>query len=217
MTEIQEERKREIARGLLEIGAVFLRPAQPFTWASGIQSPIYCDNRLILSAPDLRGQVERGLAACIQEHFPEAEILEGTATAGIAHAALTADLLQLPMGYVRGSNKDHGRQNRIEGKLEPGQKAVIVEDLVSTGGSLLQVAEALTCAGADLLGAVAIFSYGMERSRKALAQAGLPLVTLTDFDTIIAVALDEGKIQANEREALLAFRDQPDGNWQSLL
>ena len=184
--------KERVARGLLAIGAVFLRPEEPFTWASGIKSPIYCDNRLILTAPDVRNEVEAAIAETVRREFPEAEALMGTATAGIAHAAIAAHLMGLPMGYVRSGAKDHGRQNRIEGKLTEGEKVVVIEDLISTGGSLIETVEALREAGADVLGAVSIFTYGMEKGKQRLAEAKVRAVSLTDFDEIVAVAEAEG-------------------------
>ena len=206
--------KEPIARGLLQIGAVFLRPDEPFTWASGIKSPIYCDNRLILTAPAVRALVEQTLAETIRTKYPEAQILMGTATAGIAHAAIAAHLLGLPMGYVRSGAKDHGRQNQIEGRLEPGQKVVIVEDLISTGGSVIETAEALRAAGAHVLGIVSLFTYGMEKGLDRLAAANLENTSLTDFDTIIEVAVQEGKIPPEDRDRLLKFRANPsDESW----
>ena len=206
--------EHEIAHDLLSIGAVFLRPDQPFTWASGIKSPIYCDNRLTLSDHQVRLDVETGLAALIKEHYPQAEVLMGTSTAGIAHAAITAHLLELPMGYVRSGAKDHGRKNQIEGKLLPGQKVVVVEDLISTGGSVLEVVDVLRQAGADVLGIVSIFTYGMQKSVDRLAAANVKNVSLTDLDTVAQVAADEGYIQPGDKERLLAFRANPsDESW----
>ena len=208
------EIKERVARGLLAIGAVFLRPEEPFTWASGIKSPIYCDNRLILTAPDVRGVVEAAIAETVAREFPEAEVLMGTATAGIAHAAIAAHLMGLPMGYVRSGAKDHGRQNRIEGRLREGEKVVVIEDLISTGGSLIETAEALREAGAEVLGAVSIFTYGMEKGKKRLAEAGVRAVSLTDFDEIVAVAEAEGYIPAQSVPGLMAFRADPsDERW----
>lgn len=205
---------RKIAEDLLRIRAIFFRPDEPFVWASGIKSPVYCDNRLTLTAPDVRNDVENGLAALIRSRYPEAEVLMGTATAGIAHAAITAHLLGLPMGYVRSGAKDHGRKNRIEGRLEPGEKVVIVEDLISTGGSVIETAEALREAGADVLGAVSIFTYGMKRGIQNLEKAGLQNDSLTDFDCVTAVAAEKGYIRPEDRNRLLAFRDDPeDENW----
>ena len=203
-----------IAKDLLSIGAVFLRPEEPFTWASGIKSPIYCDNRLTLTAPKVRTDVETAFAEVIKTEYPEAEVLMGTATAGIAPAANTAHLLDKPMGYVRSGNKDHGRQNRIEGKLEVGQKVVIVEDLISTGGSVIEVAEALREAGADVLGIVSIFTYGMQKGIDRLAEKNLKNVSLTNFDVIVKVAADEGYIKAEDQERLIRFRNNPsDESW----
>ncbi len=206
--------KEQIARDLLQIGAVFFRPDEPFTWASGIKSPVYCDNRLTLTAPAVRNDVENGLADLIREHYPDVEVLMGTSTAGIAHAAITGHLLGLPMGYVRSGNKDHGRQNRIEGKLEPGQKVVVVEDLISTGGSVLEVVDALREAGADVLGVVSIFTYGMKKGLERLAAAGVVNHSLTDFDCIASVAAAEGYIRPEDVQRLLRFRDDPaDESW----
>ena len=203
-----------IARHLLKIGAVFLRPEEPFTWASGIKSPIYTDNRLILTAPEARSEVERTLAQTIREAFPDAEVLMGTATAGIAHAAIAAHLMGLPMGYVRSGAKDHGRQNRIEGKLEAGQKVVVVEDLISTGGSVITTVEALREAGAEVLGVVSLFTYGMQRGKDALEAAGIRAVSLTDLDAVAAVAAEEGYISESDVARILAFRDNPsDSGW----
>lgn len=203
-----------IARHLLEIGAVFLRPEEPFTWASGIKSPIYTDNRLILTAPEARERVESKLAFIIHKEFPDVEVLMGTATAGIAHAAIAAHLMGLPMGYVRSGAKDHGRQNRIEGKLEAGQKVVVVEDLISTGGSVITTVEALREAGAEVLGVVSIFTYGMQRGKDALEAANIKAVSLTNLDAVAAVAADEGYISENDVARILAFRDNPsDESW----
>ncbi len=199
---------RRIAGDLLKIQAVFLRPKDPFTWASGIQSPIYCDNRLTLTAPAVRTDVEQGLAELIRKNYPEAQLLMGTSTAGIAHAAITAHLLNLPMGYVRSGAKDHGRKNRIEGSLHPGEKTVVVEDLISTGGSALDTVEALREAGADVRGIVCIFTYGMRRGVQRLEEAQTPWVSLTDFDTVVQVAEEQGYIQPEDREILQAFRQQ---------
>ena len=206
--------KTKIAKDLLKIQAVFLRPDEPFTWASGIKSPIYCDNRLTLSDPKVRTDVEEGLKKVIEEHYPEAEMLMGTATAGIAHAAIAAHLLGLPMGYVRSSSKDHGRQNRIEGKLVPGQKVVVVEDLISTGGSVLDAVDALREAGAEVLGVVSIFTYGMKKGVERLAAAQVKNVSLTDLDTIARVGAQEGHITEADVARLLAFRENPsDESW----
>ena len=209
-----EELKRTVAEGLLKIGAVFLRPDEPFTWASGIKSPIYCDNRLTLTAPEVRDKVEEGLAALVKEHFPECEVLMGTATAGIAHAAITAHLMNMPMGYVRSGAKDHGRANRIEGRLEKGEKVVVVEDLISTAKSSLEVVEALREEGADVLGLVSIFTYGMKAGKEKLAAAGVKAVSLCDLDSLLEVAVEEGYIKAADRGRLIAFRDNPsDESW----
>ncbi|MBO6092729.1 MAG: orotate phosphoribosyltransferase [Oscillospiraceae bacterium] len=206
--------KEQIARDLLSIGAVFFRPDEPFLWASGIKSPIYCDNRLTLTAPEVRNDVENGLAALIRDYYPNVEALMGTSTAGIAHAAITGHLLQLPMGYVRSGNKDHGRKNRIEGKLEPGEKVVVVEDLISTGGSVLDVVNTLREAGAEVLGIVSIFTYGMKNGLEHLAAADVENHSLTDFDCIVRVAADEGYIRPTDVERLLRFRDNPsDESW----
>ena len=206
--------KSDIARALLSIGAVFLRPEEPFTWASGIQSPVYTDNRLILTAPAVRDLVEQALARTVEREFPDTEVLMGTATAGIAHAAIAAHLLGLPMGYVRSGSKDHGRQNRIEGKLEPGQKVVVVEDLISTGGSVITTVEALREAGAEVLGVVSIFTYGMARGKQALANANVRAVSLTDIDAVAEAAAAEGYIAQEDILRILKFRDNPgDKSW----
>ena len=206
--------EQQIAQDLLSISAVFFRPNEPFTWASGIKSPVYCDNRLILTAPAVRERVEQGIAELIKENYPEAQVLMGTATAGIAHAAIAAHFLGLPMGYVRGSAKDHGRQNRIEGKLEAGQKVVVVEDLISTGGSVLDAVDALKEAGAEVLGIVSIFTYGMQKGKDRLAAAGVKNVSLTNFDCIAKVAAEENYIEQVDVARLLAFRDNPsDESW----
>ena len=206
--------KRKIATDLLKIKAVFLRPDEPFTWASGIKSPIYCDNRLTLSDPEVRMDVESGLAELIRQNYPEAEVLMGTSTAGIAHAAITAHLMGLPMGYVRGGAKDHGRQNQIEGKLLPGQKVVVVEDLISTGGSVLEVVNVLREAGAEVLGIASIFTYGMQKSVDRLAAANVKNVSLTDFDTIVEVAAEQKYIAPEDPARLIAFRNCPqDESW----
>ncbi len=203
-----------IAKDLLSIGAVFFRPDEPFTWASGIKSPVYCDNRLTLTAPDVRDDVENGLAKLIMENYPDAEVLMGTSTAGIAHAAITAHLLNLPMGYVRSGAKDHGRQNQIEGKLEEGQKVVVVEDLISTGGSVIEVVNVLREAGADVLGIVSIFTYGMKKGLDRLADADVKNISLTNFDVIAEVAAEEGYIDAEDIDRLIAFRNNPsDESW----
>ena len=206
--------ERIIAKELLSIGAVFLRPEQPFTWASGIKSPIYCDNRLTLSAPAVREQVEAGLAELVRKHHPDCEMLMGTSTAGIAHAAITATLLNLPMGYVRGEAKSHGRTNRIEGKMDPGTKVVVVEDLISTGGSAIEVVEALREEGAQVLGIVSIFTYGMKKSVERLAAANVVNHSLSNLDTLVEVAAEEGYITADWKARILQFRDNPsDESW----
>lgn len=205
---------RAAARGLLEIAAVYLRPDEPFTWASGIKSPIYCDNRLILTAPEARNEVEQAIADTVRREYPEAQVLMGTATAGIAHAAIAAHLLGLPMGYVRSGSKDHGRRNQIEGKLTPGEKVVVIEDLISTGGSVLDTVAALRAAGAEVLGVISIFTYGMAKGRQRLAEAGVKCVSLTDLDTIAQVGVQQGYITQGDVARLLAFRDDPsDENW----
>ena len=206
--------KHLIAADLLSIGAVFLRPDEPFTWASGIKSPIYCDNRLTLSAPEVRTHVEEGLKQIIRTEYPDAEILMGTSTAGIAHAAITAHLMNLPMGYVRGSSKDHGRQNRIEGRLEKGQKAVVVEDLISTGGSVLEVVDALREAGAEVLGIASIFTYGMKKGLERLENANAKNVSLSDFDALCETAAERGYIRQEDIARLIRFRNDPsDESW----
>ena len=206
--------ERTLAHDLLSIGAVFLRPDQPFTWASGIKSPIYCDNRLTLTAPEVRIHVEEGLAELIRTHYPEAEVLMGTSTAGIAHAAIVGHLMGLPMGYVRSGNKDHGRNNRIEGKLEKGQRVVVVEDLISTGGSCIEVVEALREAGAEVLGVVSIFTYGMQKGLDRMAAANVINYSLSNFDAVCQVAADEGKIRPEDIERLKKFRANPsDESW----
>lgn len=206
--------EKAIAKDLLSIGAVFLRPSEPFTWASGIKSPIYCDNRLTLTAVEVRKHVEAGLAETIRTKFPEAEVLMGTSTAGIAHAAITATILDLPMGYVRSGNKDHGRQNRIEGKLERGQKVVVVEDLISTAGSCLEVVEALREAGAEVLGVASIFSYGMQKGIDRMREAGVVNYSLSNLDALVEVAVEEGYIRPEDQARLLQFRDNPsDESW----
>ena len=206
--------EQKIAKALLEIGAVFLRPDEPFTWASGIKSPIYCDNRLILTAPDVRNEVEKALAQTIKTHYADVEVLMGTATAGIAHAAIAASIMGLPMGYVRGGSKDHGRQNRIEGRLQAGQKVVVVEDLISTAGSSIEAVEALREVGADVLGIASIFTYGMQRGIDNLAKAGIKNVSLSNFDVLIQVAASYGYIKYSDVERLLRFRNNPsDESW----
>ena len=204
----------QVARGLLSIGAVFLRPQEPFTWASGIKSPIYCDNRLILTAPEVRTLVENAIADTVKREFPEAEVLMGTATAGIAHAAIAAHLLGMPMGYVRSGSKDHGRRNQIEGRLEEGQRVVVIEDLISTGGSVLDTVEALRAAGAEVLGVVSIFTYGMKKGIERLAAANVRNVSLTDLDTVAREGASVGYIAEADVARLLAFRDDPsDETW----
>ncbi len=206
--------EKKIAKDLLKIKAVFFRPDEPFTWASGIKSPVYCDNRLTLTAPEVRLDVEQGLAQLIKENYPEAEVLMGTSTAGIAHAAITAHLLNMPMGYVRSGAKDHGRQNQIEGRLEPGQKVAVVEDLISTGGSVLEVVNVLREAGAEVLGVVSIFTYGMKKGLERLADANVKNVSLTNFDVVAAAAAEEGYIRPEDVERLIAFRNNPsDESW----
>ncbi len=205
---------KKIARGLLSIGAVFLRPQEPFTWASGIKSPIYCDNRLTLTAPEVRNEIEEGIAKVVKEAYPEAEVLMGTSTAGIAHAAISAHILGMPMGYVRGGAKDHGRQNRIEGKLEAGQKVVVVEDLISTGGSVIDVVDALREAGAEVLGIVSIFTYNMKRGVERLEEANVKNISLTNFDVVAEEAAEEGYIKKEDVARLVAFRNNPsDESW----
>jgi orotate phosphoribosyltransferase len=206
--------ERLIAKDLLSIKAVFFRPNEPFTWASGIKSPVYCDNRLTLTAPKVRCDVENGLAEIIKTHYPEVEVLMGTSTAGIAHAAITGHIMGLPMGYVRSGAKDHGRQNQIEGKLEKGQKVVVVEDLISTGGSVLEVVQVLREAGAEVLGVASIFTYGMKKGIERLEQANVKNVSLTNFDVIAQVAADEGYIKPEDVKKLIAFRNNPsDESW----
>lgn len=206
--------KEEIARGLLSIGAVFFRPDEPFIWASGIKSPVYCDNRLILTAPEVRDTVERALAEMIQECYPDAQALFGTSTAGIAHAAIAGHLLGLPTGYVRGETKTHGRNNKIEGRLEPGQKTVVVEDLISTAGSAIETAQALRNEGAQVLGIASIFTYGMRKGLEKLAAAELKNTSLVDFDTVAQVAAHNGYIAPDDVERLKVFRDNPsDESW----
>ncbi len=209
-----EKTKKEIAKGLLKIGAVFLRPEQPFTWASGIKSPIYCDNRLTLTAPEVRNEIENSIAETVKSAYPACEVLMGTSTAGIAHAAISAHILGMPMGYVRGGAKDHGRGNQIEGKLEKGQKVVIIEDLISTGGSVLEVADVLRAAGAEVLGIVSIFTYGMKKGIERLNEKKVENISLTDFDAVCAVAAEEGYIKEDAISRLKAFRDNPsDESW----
>lgn len=209
-----ENRETRIAKDLLAIGAVFLRPEEPFTWASGIKSPIYCDNRLTLSAPEVRRHVENGIAGVIRESYPECEVLMGTSTAGIAHAAIAAWILDRPMGYVRSGAKDHGRANQIEGKLEPGQKVVVVEDLISTAGSAVEVVKVLREAGAEVLGIVSIFTYGMKKAVDRLAEAQVKNISLSNFDILAETAAREGYIAQEDVSRLLAFRNNPsDESW----
>lgn len=208
------ETQRKIAKDLLKIKAVFFRPNEPFTWASGIKSPVYCDNRLTLTDVEVRNDVEQGLAQIIRENYPDAEVLMGTSTAGIAHAAITGHIMNLPMGYVRSGAKDHGRQNRIEGRLENGQKVVVVEDLISTGGSVIEVVDALREAGAEVLGIASIFTYGMKKGLERLANADVKNVSLTDFDAIAEVAAEDGYIKSDDIARLIAFRNNPsDESW----
>ena len=206
--------KELIAKDLLKIKAVFLSPDEPFTWASGIKSPIYCDNRLTLTAPEVRNDVEKSLAEVVKTYYPEAEVLMGTSTAGIAHAAITAHLLDMPMGYVRSGAKDHGRQNQIEGKLNKGDKVVVIEDLISTGGSVIEVVDALRAAGAEVLGIASIFTYGMKKGLDRMAEANVKNISLTDFDTIVEVAAKENYIKEEDKERLIKFRNNPsDESW----
>ena len=206
--------QKRIAKDLLSIQAVFFRPDEPFTWASGIKSPVYCDNRLTLTAPQVRLDVEEGLAELVREHFPECEVLMGTSTAGIAHAAIVGHIMGLPMGYVRSGAKDHGRQNQIEGRLEKGPKVVVVEDLISTGGSVIEVVNVLREAGAEVLGVVSIFTYGMKKGLDRLREAQVINYSLTDFDAIAQVAAEEGYITRDDIRRLLKFRDDPsDESW----
>jgi orotate phosphoribosyltransferase len=210
----RQELNQLIAKDLLKIKAVFFRPEEPFTWASGIKSPVYCDNRLTLTAPEVRLDVEKGLAQLINEEYPSAEVLMGTSTAGIAHAAITAHILGMPMGYVRSGAKDHGRQNQIEGKLDPGQKVVVVEDLISTGGSVLEVVDVLRAAGADVLGVVSIFTYGMQKGIDRLNAAKVKNVSLTNFDVIAEEAAKAGYIRPDDISRLIKFRNNPaDSSW----
>ena len=206
--------EKTIAKDLLSIRAVFFRPEEPFTWASGIKSPVYCDNRLTLTAPDVRNDVENALAETIKREYPDAEVLMGTSTAGIAHAAITAHILGMPMGYVRSGAKDHGRQNQIEGKLEKGEKVVVVEDLISTGGSVLEVVDVLRAAGAEVLGVVSIFTYGMKKGIERLKEANVKNVSLTNFDVIAETAAEEGYIDKADVKRLIAVRKDPsDESW----
>ena len=206
--------KKKIAAALLSIQAVIFRPEEPFTWASGIKSPIYCDNRLTLTAPEVRIQIEEGLAQLVREYYPEAEVLMGTSTAGIAHAAIVGHLMNMPMGYVRSGAKDHGRKNQIEGKLLPGQKVVVIEDLISTGGSAIEVVNVLREAGADVLGIASIFTYGMRKGLERLAAANVKNISLTDFDAMCEAAAEEGYIRQADIARLIAFRNNPsDESW----
>lgn len=206
--------QKKIAADLLKIKAVFFRPDEPFTWASGIKSPVYCDNRLTLTNVEVRNDVENGLAELVKTNYPEAEVLMGTSTAGIAHAAITGHILGMPMGYVRAGSKDHGRKNQIEGELKPGQKVVVVEDLISTGGSVIDVVNVLREAGAEVLGIVSIFTYGMKKGLDRLAEANVKNISLTNFDVIAEVAGEEGYIQKEDIERLIAFRNNPgDESW----
>jgi orotate phosphoribosyltransferase len=206
--------EKNIAEALLSISAVFLRPEEPFIWASGIKSPVYCDNRLILTAPDVRLKVESAIAKKVKEAYPECQVLMGTSTAGIAHAAIAAHLLNLPMGYVRSGAKDHGRQNRIEGRMEEGQKVVVIEDLISTAGSVIEVVEALREAGAEVLGVVSIFTYGMKKGLNRLKEANVKNTSLTNFDAVVQVAAEKGYIPNEDIKRLIAFRDNPsDESW----
>lgn len=208
--------KENIAKGLLSIKAVFLRPEEPFTWASGIKSPIYCDNRLVLTAPEVRTMVETGIAETIRTYYPECEVIMGTSTAGIAHAAIAAHMMDMPMGYVRGSAKDHGRTNQIEGKLEKGQKVVVVEDLISTAGSALECVKVLREAGAEVLGIASIFTYGMKKGIDRMAEAEVVNHSLCDLDILVEVAAAEGYIKEDDKERLLKFRDNPsDESWMN--
>ncbi|HIU87398.1 MAG TPA: orotate phosphoribosyltransferase [Candidatus Avilachnospira avistercoris] len=206
--------KEEVAKGLLSIKAVFLRPDEPFTWASGIKSPIYCDNRLVLSSPEVRELIESGIAETVKKYYPGAKSLMGTSTAGIAHAAIAAYKLGMPMGYVRGKAKDHGRNNQIEGRLEPGDKVVVIEDLISTAGSAIECVEALREAGAEVLGIVSIFTYGMKKGLDRLSEAKVENHSLSDLDTLVKVAVEGGYIKESDEVKLLKFRDDPsDESW----
>ena len=208
------ELKKEIAKGLLSIEAVFLRPEEPFTWASGIKSPIYCDNRLTLTAPEVRTKVEEGLVQTVKENYPDCEVLMGTSTAGIAHAAIPRHTMKIPMGYVRSSAKDHGRTNQIEGKLLPGQKVVVIEDLISTGGSAIDTVKVLREAGAEVLGIASIFTYGMKKGIDRMAEADVKNVSLCDLDALVEVAAETGYIKAEDKERILKFRENPaDESW----
>ena len=208
--------KNQVAEGLLSIGAVFLRPDEPFTWASGIKSPIYCDNRLTLTAPKVRTTIEEAMAETIRKNYPKCEVLMGTSTAGIAHAAITGHIMNLPMGYVRGAAKDHGRTNRIEGRLEKGDKVVVVEDLISTAGSAIETVEALREEGAEVLGIVSIFTYGMKKGIERLSAANVKNVSLCELDTLLDVAVEKGYIKGSDREKIINFRDNPsDETWMT--
>ena len=208
--------KKQIAKDLLSIGAVFLRPEEPFTWASGIKSPIYCDNRLTLTAPEVRTRIENALAETIKKEYPDCEVLMGTSTAGIAHAAIVGHIMGLPIGYVRSGHKDHGRHNQIEGKLEKGQKVVVVEDLISTAGSAIEVVNVLREAGAEVLGIVSIFTYGMQKGLDRLADANVKNVSLSNFDAVAEVAAEEGYIKQSDIARLIAFRNNPsDESWRT--
>jgi orotate phosphoribosyltransferase len=208
--------KELIAKDLLKIHAVFLRPEEPFTWASGIKSPIYCDNRLTLTAPEVRNDIENGLARLVKENYPQAEALFGTSTAGIAHAAITAHILDMPMGYVRSGQKDHGRGNQIEGKLEKGQKVVVIEDLISTGGSCIEVVNALREAGAEVLGVASIFTYGMKKGLDRMAEANVINYSLSNLDALVEVAAEEGYIKPEDKAKLIQFRNNPsDESWMT--
>ena len=209
-----ENLEKEIEKSLLEIKKVFLRPDEPFTWASGIKSPIYCDNRLTLTAPEVRTKIENGLVEVIRKNYPDVEVIMGTSTAGIPHAAIVADKMNIPMGYVRGSNKDHGRKNQIEGKLEKGQKVVVIEDLISTGGSVIDVVNVLKEAGAEVLGIASIFTYGMKKSQERLGKENINNFSLSNFDVLVDVATEEGYIKAGDKDRLVAFRNNPsDESW----
>ena len=208
--------KKQIAKDLVSIGAVFLRPEDPFTWASGIKSPIYCDNRLTLTAPEIRTRIENALADVVRKEYPECEVLMGTSTAGIAHAAIVGHILGLPMGYVRSGHKDHGRHNQIEGRLEKGQKVVVVEDLISTAGSAIEVVNVLRKAGAEVLGIVSIFTYGMQKGLDRLAEANVKNISLSNFDAVAEVAAEEGYIKESDVARLIAFRNNPDDeSWRT--
>lgn len=209
-----EQIQKVIAKDLLKIKAVFFRPDEPFTWASGIKSPVYCDNRLTLTSVEVRNDVENAIAKTIKENYPDVEVLMGTSTAGIAHAAISAHILSLPMGYVRSGAKDHGRQNQIEGRLEKGQKVVVVEDLISTGGSVIEVVNVLREAGAEVLGVVSIFTYGMQKGLDSLKEANVKNISLTNFDVIAKTAAEEGYIKEEDIKKLIAFRNNPsDESW----